>query len=74
MGINDINADNKSLNEEELMGVIGGAFLGEASGKGRKSGDIRRVACNKCGRPFYANLSKEECKCPMCSHVNTFKG
>jgi DNA-directed RNA polymerase subunit RPC12/RpoP len=74
MGIIDMNENSMSLNDEELMDVTGGAFPGDAPGKGKKANHIMRIACSNCKRPFYANLSKEECKCPMCSHVNIFKG
>ncbi len=72
---NDIDNRDMMINEEDLAGVTGGASAGAFFQNGKsKNSLIQRIACTNCGEPFYADLSKESCKCPVCRHLNTFFG
>ena len=76
------NKENKAMTEEELLGISGGAGARSSARMGTrgstKSGSIKsnvmRIACCNCGNPFYADVNKSECMCPVCGVTNTFHG
>ena len=68
------NEENNKLTDDELFNVSGGGGAGRRARNGAIKMDVRRIACTSCGRPFYADINKDECKCPLCGVVNTFKG
>jgi hypothetical protein len=66
--------ENMAMSEDELLGVSGGVTARSRAGNGGVKSNIMRIACIDCGQPFYADLNKSECKCPMCGFINKFHG
>ncbi len=66
--------ENKAMTDDELLGVSGGMAARSRGGNGAVKSNIMRIACCDCGQPFYADVNKSECKCPMCGVVNFFHG
>ena len=73
MSVNKLDDGNMKMSEDELMDVTGGAGIASGNISSNKK-NIMRIACSKCGQPFYADVNKTQCKCPVCGKTNQFMG
>lgn len=63
--------DSQILSENELNIVSGGTSPKKST---KNKVKMMKIACCKCKKPFWANIEKDEAKCPSCQEVNVFAG
>ena len=72
--MNNNYKENTQLTDAELLGISGGAAARGRSGGADAKPNIIRIACSSCGNPFYADINKAGCNCPVCRYPNVFSG
>lgn len=61
------------LNEQELLNVNGGRKMMRRRRRLNPT-QLMEVACQRCGKPFSADMSAAKVMCPHCRYINTYNG